>query len=478
MLDIKLGNQLSKEEFDALDDDLRNRLLGFQGRLRSSGTPLLIVIHGLDGSGKGVLLTELGARMNPRLFRTHSFWDADSCHASLPFFARYWNALPPKGTTAIHLGAWYEKMFDKAAGKQDISPDIETVRQFEQTLADNGTKIVKIFLHLDQKNQKQRLKAKEKLLSTDSSVLKMKVLRSKSYKQATKHHEFILSGTHEPHAPWHVIDASDPDWALARTAELILAVDPVGLAGAPTPMPEPSQAGTLAAVTDFPDLERKEYKKRKQDLQDQLFALSWKAWQQKKSPILVFEGWDAAGKGGNIRRITEAIDPRLWTVHGSGAPNEVERQHHYLWRYWKTLPRAGMTSIYDRSWYGRVLVERVESFAAEAEWKRAYREINEFESQLSDWGAVVLKFWLHITPDEQKRRFENREEVDYKNYKITDEDWRNRAKWDAYEEAADDMFSLTSTVHAPWIVVPANDKYHARVAVLEQVVSALNEHLG
>lgn len=477
MLEIKLGNSLNKDEFDALDDDLRNRLLAFQSRLQSNGTPLLIVIHGLDGSGKGVFLTELGARMNPRLFRTHSFWDTDSCHASLPFFARYWNALPPKGASAIHLGAWYEKLFDKAVGNSDISHDIETVLQFEQTLADNGTKILKIFLHLDQKTQKERLKAKKKLLSTDSAVLKMKAHRSKSYKLATKHHELILGKTQRPHAPWHVIDATDPDWALARAAEAILAVETDGLSDDAIADLGPCPSGTLDAVTHFPSLDKKAYKKRKQDLQDQLFALSWKAWQQKKSLILVFEGWDAAGKGGNIRRITEAIDPRLWTVHGSSAPNEVERQHHHLWRYWKTLPRAGMTSIYDRSWYGRVLVERVESFATEAAWKRAYREINEFESHLADWGAIVIKFWLHITPDEQKRRFEDREEVDYKNYKITDEDWRNRAKWDAYVEAADEMFARTSADHAPWVIVPGNDKYHARVAVLERVVSALRERL-
>jgi AMP-polyphosphate phosphotransferase len=477
MLDIQLGNQLSNSEFDELDHGLRTRLLNFQDRLQSAGTPLLVVIHGLDGSGKGVFLTELGARMNPRLFRTHSFWDNDSCHSTLPFFARYWSALPAKGSTSIQLGAWYERLFDKSVRLQDINTDLDTVRNFEQTLADNGTRIVKIFLHLDKKTQKNRLEAKKKLFSTDSNVLKMKVGRSKSYKKTVQFHDVILQATHKSYAPWHVVDASDPNWLLARASKLILATDLADTANtSPVDLAPPSEH-KLVTANHFPSLERSMYKERKEVLQNQLFALSWKAWQQKKSPILVFEGWDAAGKGGTIRRITEAVDPRLWTVYGSSAPNEVERQYHHLWRYWKTLPSAGKTSIYDRSWYGRVLVERVESFASENEWKRGYREINEFESHLNEWGAIILKFWLHISPEEQKSRFESREEVEYKNYKITDEDWRNRAKWDAYEVAADEMFERTSNPAAPWLIVPSNDKYHARITVLEHIVTALSKQL-
>jgi polyphosphate:AMP phosphotransferase len=477
MLDIEFGNKLGKSEFDDLDHDLRTRLLAFQEQLKSSGTPLLIVIHGLDGSGKGVLLTELGARMNPRLFRTHSFWDTDSCHESRPFFARYWDALPAKGTTSIHLGAWYERLYDKALRKVDLEVDLETVRNFEQTLADNGMRILKIFMHLDKKTQRERLEEKKSLLSTDSKILRMKIDRSKPYKGTTKIHEDILLATHRPHSPWHVVDATDPEWLLANVSKLILQTGNDYTADPSLVLLPPVSSKTLQAVTDFTKLERDSYKEQKNQLQDRLFALSWKAWQQKRSLILVFEGWDAAGKGGNIRRITEAIDPRLWTVHGSSAPNEVERQYHYLWRYWKTLPSAGKTSIYDRSWYGRVLVERVESFAKEAEWKRAYREINEFESHLNGWGAVILKFWLHISPEEQQRRFENREEVEYKNYKITDEDWRNRSKWDAYVEAADEMFDRTSNQDAPWIIVPADDKYHARITVLSNIVDSLEKRL-
>jgi polyphosphate kinase 2 (PPK2 family) len=241
-----------------------------------------------------------------------------------------------------------------AMGQKDISTELDTVHNFEQTLADNGTHIVKIFLHLDKKTQKNRLEAKKNLFSTDSNILKMKVGRSKSYKKTTNLHNEIISATHMPHAPWHVIDATNPEWLLARAAQIILDSDTehkVPLVHLDLPS---VSGGSLAAVDLFSTLDRDNYKLRKQQLQDQLYTASWMAWQQKKSPILVFEGWDAAGKGGSIRRITEAIDPRLWTVYGSSAPNEVERQYHHLWRYWKTLPSAGKTSIYDRSWYGRV----------------------------------------------------------------------------------------------------------------------------
>jgi polyphosphate kinase 2 (PPK2 family) len=256
MLDISLGNTLSKSDFEQLDNSLRTRLLAFQDHLKSVGTPLLIVIHGLDGSGKGVFLTELGARMNPRLFRTYSFWDNDSCHSTLPFFARYWNALPAKGSTSIHLGAWYERLFDKALAKGNISADLETVRNFEQSLADNGARIVKIFLHLDKKTQKNRLDAKKKLLSTDSKIQKMKESRSKSYSKTSKVHDEILTATHKSFAPWHVIDATNLEWLLAKSAELILGID-IDSTSTTEPVEIPYISNSiLSEVSEFPVLDR------------------------------------------------------------------------------------------------------------------------------------------------------------------------------------------------------------------------------
>ncbi len=477
MLDITLGHSLSKEAFAAKDADLRNRLLAFQQRLAEEAAPLLVVVCGMDGSGRGKLISELGARMNPRLFRIHAFWERDRGGDRKPFYARFWDALPAAGTTAIHVGAWYDALIDKAADGDDVGTELQAVAEFEETLAANGTRILKIWAHLDKKRQKKRLKDRRERGETDKKVMKAKLKRLKAYNKTARAAETVLSATHTAFAPWHVIDASDADWLLMETAEAVLS------AGTPAPVghhppPEPAPDAPTLNIARFPTLDEAEYKQEKSRLQGRLSALAWKAYRKGRSPVLVFEGWDAGGKGGTIRRLTEALDARLWTVFGSSAPNDLEKRHHYLWRYWKTLPPAGFMAVYDRSWYGRVLVERVEGFADTEAWQRAYREINAFEHHLADSGAIILKFWLHISPDEQKRRFENREEVEYKNYKITDEDWRNRERWAAYETAAAEMFARTHTAHAPWQVVPAEDKHYGRIHVLRAVADRLEAELG
>jgi len=212
-------------------------------------------------------------------------------------------------------------------------------------------------------------------------------------------------------------------------------------------------------------------------LQVRLGELGFQVYKQQRPVIIAFEGWDAAGKGGAIRRLTERLDPRGYVVYPISAPKGDDAEHHYLWRFWRRLPEAGQIAIFDRTWYGRVLVERVEGFCKEEEWRRAYREINEFERQLVDYGVVLVKFWLHISQEEQLARFEARQETAYKAWKLTDEDWRNRGKWDQYAEAVEDMLLRTSTTIAPWSVVPANDKFYSRVFVLETVVKALEDQL-
>jgi polyphosphate kinase 2 (PPK2 family) len=215
-----------------------------------------------------------------------------------------------------------------------------------------------------------------------------------------------------------------------------------------------------------------------QTLQGKLHRLTWAAHQKKRSSVFVFEGWDAAGKGGCIRRITQAMDARLYQVISTAAPTDEERAHHYLWRFWRHIPRAGLVTVYDRSWYGRVLVERVENFAKESEWKRAYLEINSFEEQLVNHGTIMLKFWIHISPEEQLRRFKEREVIAYKQHKITDEDWRNRDKWEAYTLAVNDMVARTSTTLAPWVLVSGEDKGFGRIEVLKTVCNRLEEALS
>jgi polyphosphate kinase 2 (PPK2 family) len=225
-------------------------------------------------------------------------------------------------------------------------------------------------------------------------------------------------------------------------------------------------------------LDREEYIRQLARRQIQLRELGFQVYQQKRPVVIVFEGWDAAGKGGVIKRITEKLDPRGFVVYPISAPHGEDKSKHYLYRFWRRLPERGSIAIFDRSWYGRVLVERVEGFAKENEWKRAFKEINAFERQLHDFDTVVAKFWLHISREEQLNRFEERQRIGYKAWKLTDEDWRNREKWGAYEDAAEEMLVKTSTTLAPWTLVEANDKYWARVKVLSQMVEVLSKELN
>ena len=225
-------------------------------------------------------------------------------------------------------------------------------------------------------------------------------------------------------------------------------------------------------------LSKADYNEQCQDYQTQLRILGYYLYQRQRPAILVFEGWDAAGKGGAIKRLTERLDPRGYIVYPIGAPKGDDAEKHYLWRFWRRLPAQGVMAIFDRSWYGRVLVERVEGFAPVAAWQRAYSEIREFEQQLVDFGAIVLKFWMHISKEEQLARFEARETRPHKTWKLTDEDWRNREKWDQYEAAVEEMLIKTTTVQAPWTVVAGNDKRFARVQVLQTVAARLSRELG
>ncbi len=209
-----------------------------------------------------------------------------------------------------------------------------------------------------------------------------------------------------------------------------------------------------------------------------LFKLAYQVYIQQRPVMIVFEGWDAAGKGGVIRRLTEKLDPRGFVVYSIAAPKGDEATHHYLWRFWSRLPETGQIAIFDRSWYGRVMVERIEGFCTEAEWKRAYREINDFERQLVDFGVVLFKFWLHIDKDEQLSRFESRANDKLRSWKLTDEDWRNREKWDVYQEAVNEMLLKTSTISAPWTIVEGNSKPYARIKILRTVVDKLSDTLS
>ena len=224
-------------------------------------------------------------------------------------------------------------------------------------------------------------------------------------------------------------------------------------------------------------LDKETYNREVVRFQVALSVLAYQVYLQQRPILMVFEGWDAAGKGGVIKRLTEKMDPRGYAVYPIAAPQGEDKTHHYLWRFWRRLPEAGQIAIFDRSWYGRVMVERIEGFCKESEWTRAYREINQFERQLVDFGTIIFKFWIHISKDEQLARFESRSTDKLRSWKLTDEDWRNREKWDQYETAVNDMLLKTSTIHTPWTIVEGNSKYYARVKVLQTVVEKLSLEL-
>ncbi len=326
--------------------------------------------------------------------------------------------------------------------------------------------------------------------------------QNKHYEEYLKMNNEMIENTDTKNAPWTIIEAMDFEYAQVKIMktvvvrleeELLKRKELLGMQNQVT------RIGNTELVTaTFPnevepvddirthvldgidlskDISKEEYKKKLHKLGEKLSLLHSDMHRKKIPVILVFEGWDAAGKGGAIKRITKNLDPRGYEVNPISAPNDVESAHHYLWRFYNTFPKVGHLAIYDRSWYGRVLVERVEGFCSEEEWKRAYHEINEMEEHLNNSGALIIKFWLHIDKDEQERRFKARQSNPEKSWKITEEDWRNREKWDEYVKAVDEMLVKTSTTYAPWVVVEGNSKHYARIKVLETVVQALEKSL-
>lgn len=321
--------------------------------------------------------------------------------------------------------------------------------------------------------------------------------RNEEYEKYLEMNEEMLKNTDTENAPWTIIESTDKDYAYAKIitsvvnrleealqnhkniAQLQEKIKE-NMADMPKDRTEENyfKAGALSKIDLTKSLEQQDYKEELERLQKRLRLLHNDIYRMRIPVVLAFEGWDAAGKGGVIKRLTSALDPRGYAVYPTASPNDIEKMHHYLWRFWNNVPKAGHISIFDRTWYGRVMVERIEGFCSEIEWKRAYQEINEMEEHLANSGAAILKFWMHIDKEEQKRRFQERMDNPEKQWKITEEDWRNREKWDLYEEAVDEMLIRTSTSYAPWVIVEGNSKYYARIKVLKTVVKTLEEAIN
>lgn len=496
----ELGRTLSKHDFDTELPGLRAALMqGQMQLLAQKSQAVLIIIEGLDGSGREELLNRLYSWLDPRGLSTETFWDPSDEEKERPFFWRFWRALPSKGSISIHLGGWYRDLLTSALQEKITPAELDLAlaqrQELENMLALEGIVILKFWLYLPEKAQQQRLE-KEKSTPDDrwgANGKKQALKQRQSFLTIAEH---VMRKTDAAVAPWYLVEATDAnyrDMTVGRTLSRALsnavtwhqswlknATQGFVHGGGAPALPDAESA--RVTILDHVDLTKKikkeAYKKELAQLQARLSSLVWQAWQAKKTTVIVFEGWDAAGKGGAIRRLASALDARLYRAVSYGAPTEAERCFPYLWRFWREVPRAGRVLMYDRSWYGRVLVERVEGFADTAAWSRAYHEINEFEAQLASADVEVIKFWLHISPEEQLKRFHEREQTDYKQHKITDEDWRNRDKWSAYAQAVNEMVFRTGTEVAPWTLVSAEDKYSARIQVLTTVVERLSAALA
>jgi AMP-polyphosphate phosphotransferase len=487
----EVGHKLEKSDYEKEVPRLREALLNAQyDLLAQKRFAVLVVLAGIGGGGRSEVANRLNEWMDPRHIDTHAFEDRDDSERDRPPMWRYWQAVPSKGRIGVFLNAWYHELLAaRAAGRidnGDMHRALEEIRHFETMLADEGLLLVKVWFHLSRDDQKKRLKDLLDNPLTRWRVSEDDEAQLKIYNRFRDVAEQALRETSSGEAPWMVVGAGDPryrDVAVGRilveamrerlsrpdTSGRLVSAAPVASLG--------DNVALLRGIDLTKKLEKKEYQKQLVKFQERLALLTQRKKFNRRAMVAVFEGLDAAGKGSSIRRITYALDARQYTVVPISAPTEEERAQPYLWRFWRRLPSQGHITIFDRSWYGRLLVERVEALCSPGDWMRAYREINDFEEQLLRSGTILVKFWLHISKEEQLRRFKAREQTVFKRFKITPDDWRNRKKWNAYEEAAADMIERTSTEIAPWTIVESEDKYYGRVKILRTLVKTLQDAL-
>ena len=482
-----LDHRIYKATYQREENKLREALLNAQYDIKEKGTfPVVILIAGVEGAGKGETVNLLNEWMDPRHIQTHAFSDLSDEERERPLMWRYWRALPPKGTIGIFFGAWHSLPLvlrvQGAISKRELGQYVGEIQRLEQMLADEGVMLVKLWFHLSKDQQKKRLKALEKDPKTAWRVTDLEWEYFKHYDKFVKVCEPFLRETSTGNAPWIVVPGMDANYrALTVGRHLLTAMRarlaskaPKAVATRALPLLPPADKwNVLRALKLDRDTTRKEYARELDKWQGRLNILTRDKRFKGLSVVAAFEGNDAAGKGGAIRRVTSALDARLYRNVSVAAPTQEERAQPYLWRFWRHIPRRGRITIFDRTWYGRVLVERVENFCSPAEWMRAYSEINDFEQQLTDHNIVLVKFWLAISKEEQYKRFKAREQISFKRFKITEEDWRNRKKWNDYEIAVSEMVDRTSTATAPWTLVEANNKFYARIKVLKTLVAAI-----
>jgi AMP-polyphosphate phosphotransferase len=492
---INLTREVSKAEYKRLKGEADLKLAALQRQAKALDIPIIVVVEGWSAAGKGTLINEMILPLDPRGFSVYSARGPTEEDAFYPFLRRFWMRTPTRGRLAIFDRSWNRRVLtDRVSGLikgERLRQAFDDIRSFERQLTDEGVVIVKCFLHISKSEQKRRFDALRTSPTTAWRVTKEDLRQHERYGEYLAAAEEMLTETDADYSPWTVVEAHDRRFATLKIFGTVINALERGVANigqkaeapavrlqAPASDGNTFKTTALAHVDLSKSLTPEEYAARLKKAQTALRDLEHEIYLRRVPVVIAYEGWDAAGKGGNIRRLTQNLDPRGYEVVPVAAPNDIEKAHHYLWRFWAQMPKAGHITIFDRTWYGRVLVERVEGFCTEAQWRRAYREINGMEHHLAHFGAVILKFWLHIDPDEQLRRFREREGMAHKQWKITDEDWRNREKIDLHREAVEEMLYRTSTPYAPWTIVESNCKRHARVKVLETVCKAIRKRIG
>lgn len=478
-----------KEELKTRLSDARSQLYDLQMKIKEHKVPVLVLFEGWGTAGKGSTIGKVIRNIDPRFFKVVTMSEPTAEEQRYPFLYRYFKHIPEQGKFTFLDSGWMEQIcrerLEEKNDEKEYGSRIESIRRFERQLTDNGYLVLKFFMHIDQEEQKKR---EERLLEhkdTRWRVSEFDQWENAHYKKCVKVFSQYMSDTNASTSPWYIIDASERKWAELQVLETMISNIQVALQNQAHSVPILQNVFPLEQIPRLSEIELKdkeleeaEYKTELKKLQGELEELHNRLYRKRIPVIITYEGWDAAGKGGNIKRITEALDPRGYEVHPIASPEPHEKARHYLWRFWTRLPKNGHIAIFDRTWYGRVMVERLEGFCSENDWRRAYNEINEFEKELKEWGAVIIKFWVQIDKDTQLERFEERQNTPEKQWKITEEDWRNREKWDDYEVAVDEMLQKTNTSFAPWHVLESVDKKYARIKALKIVIEEIKKALG
>ena len=477
-----------KEEIAQRLDKARGKLYELQMKIKEHKIPVLVLFEGWSSAGKGSMIGKVIKNIDPRFFKVATMSAPTEDELRRPFLYRYMRQIPEQGKFTFLDSGWMEEttkeVLEDGLSGEDYEKRIDSIKRFERQLTDNGYLVVKFFMHISRDEQAKRMKGLLSGEDTQWRVQKFDQWQNEHYGKCEKVYDRYLKDTNMSTSPWYIVDAKNKKWAELQVLETLVSNIEVGLQNQMHSVPILQNVFPLVKMPKLQDvelegkvIEEEEYRKELKELQKRLRELHNRVYRKRVPVIITYEGWDAAGKGGNIKRITGALDPRGFEVHPIASPEPHEKARHYLWRFWTRLPKDGHIAIFDRTWYGRVMVERLEGFCSENDWKRAYNEMNEFEKELHDWGAVIIKFWVQIDKDTQLERFTDRQNNPEKQWKITDEDWRNREKWDLYEDAVNEMLKKTSTTFAPWHILESVDKNYARIKALKIVIEELEKAL-